>query len=138
MTSTDDALIRQSIDKIEDARKRRGISVREAASNIRGISEGYWRQFVAGGVKQSGIWVPKTPTPEQLVKMASAVGIGGEVASDLGVEPLADLDLDRLDALEQMLEAALAELNRLKRERQDPGELQGREVFRSGPERRNA
>lgn len=85
--STNDTLIRQALDKIEAARKRRGISIRDAAAKVQNISEGYWRQFMAGGVMQSGIWVPKTPTVEQVLKMAAAVGVAAEVAQDMGVEP---------------------------------------------------
>jgi HTH-type transcriptional regulator / antitoxin HipB len=75
--------------------------------------------------------------PNTLPHIADALGVTVE---DLTGESI--VDPDSLDALEGMLEAALAELYRLKRERQNPGvgtfELQDHEVFRSGPERRNA
>lgn len=115
-----DTAVRRAIEKVEAARKRRGISVREASGRVHNISEGYWRQFVAGGVKQSGVWVPKTPTPEQVVRMATAVGIGPEIADDLGLESPEPPGMDELDAIEELLQSALAELNRLKREREKP------------------
>ncbi|HWD83307.1 MAG TPA: hypothetical protein VG497_30615 [Kribbella sp.] len=117
--STDDTLIRQALDKIEVTRKQRGISVRDAAAQVQHISEGYWRQFVAGGVKQSGIWVPKTPTPEQLVKMAAAVGIGDEIADTLGVakpEP-PSYDLDELQELRGQLNSILDRIEEIQRRR---------------------
>lgn len=115
--STDDTPIRSALDKIEAARKRRGMSVRDAAGQVQHISEGYWRQFVAGGVKQSGVWVPKTPTPAQLVKMATAVGIGDEIADDLGVaKPEASsYDIDELRALRGQLNTILDRIEEIQR-----------------------
>lgn len=117
--STDDTLIRQALDKIEATRKRRGISVRDAAGQVQHISEGYWRQFVAGGVKQSGIWVPKIPTPEQLVKMAAAVGIADEIAENLGVAPPQEAvyDADELRELRDQLNTILDRIEEIQRRR---------------------
>jgi len=117
--STDDTPTRRALDKIEDARKRRGMSVREAAGQVQHISEGYWRQFVAGGVKQSGIWVPKVPTPDQLVKMAAAVGIADEIAADLGVTPpeSSTYDRDELRELRDQLNSILDRIEEIQRRR---------------------
>jgi len=57
--------IRAALEKIEAARRARGISVRAAAEKIPNISESYWRQLIAGGVSQAGIWVPRIPTTDQ-------------------------------------------------------------------------
>lgn len=92
------------------------MSVREAAGRVRNISEGYWRQFVAGGVKQSGIWVPKTPTPEQLVKMAAVVGIGDEIAAEFGVAKPPP-DVDELRELREQLNAIIDRIEEMQRRR---------------------
>lgn len=116
--STDDTPTRQALDRIETARRQQGISVREAAGRVRNISEGYWRQFVAGGVKQSGIWVPKIPTPEQLVRMAAAVGIGKEIAAEFGVAtPPPDYDVDELRELRAQLNAIIDKIEEIQRRR---------------------
>ncbi len=78
-------LIRQALEKIERARDRQGISIRRAAERAPKISEGYWRQLVAGGTSQSGVWIPRLATVDQVLKMASAVGIADEIATDLGI-----------------------------------------------------
>jgi len=52
----------------------------------------------------------------------SSILAGGKPHGELITiaEPTSDPDLDRLDALEEIIEAALAELKRLKQERQKP------------------
>ncbi len=79
-------LIRQALEKIERARDRQGISIRRAAERAPKISEGYWRQLVAGGTSQSGVWIPRLATVDQVLKMASAVGIADEIVAHLGDE----------------------------------------------------
>lgn len=117
MTNDQDQRIRAALEKIEAARKARGISVRAAAEKIPNISESYWRQFVAGGVSQAGIWIPRIPSLDQLVKMAGAVGVGSEVAQDLGVEepsaPTTVMGQSELKEIRAQLQAILERLSRI-------------------------
>lgn len=45
------------------------------------MSEGTWRQLVAGGVMSGGRWITRTPRRDQVLDMALAVDVLEEVAS---------------------------------------------------------
>lgn len=119
MTTDQNELIRAAVEKIEGARKARNISVRTAVEKIPNISESYWRQFVAGGLTQSGIWIPRIPSVDQVLKMAAAVGMAAEVASDLGTElpeqSEAVIDRSELEQLKTDLIGILERIDRLQR-----------------------
>lgn len=67
-------------DVVEPARKAARISLRAAAERA-GMSEGTWRQLVAGGVMQRGTWVPRHPRRDQVLDMAASVQVFEEVAA---------------------------------------------------------
>jgi hypothetical protein len=121
MTEPDNERVRAALDKIETTRKARSISVRTAAGKLHSISESYWRQLVAGGVHQNGVWVPRIPTEEQLLKMAAAVGVSSEIARDLGVDESAlapqetVVDRAELEELRAQLESILNRIDKIQR-----------------------
>lgn len=115
-----DQQVQRVLQRIEAERLRRGLSVRRAAARTPRISEGYWRQLVNGGMKQSGVWVPRVATTQQLLWMATAVGLGREIAEELGVKPPEDgsvsVDRRKLQEFREVLSDALRRLDELERD----------------------
>lgn len=74
---------KHAVTLIEGGREDREMSIREAAGRA-GIHESYWRQIVAGGVHQGGVWVARNPTKRTLLAMARAVGVELEVRAAMG------------------------------------------------------
>lgn len=109
--------LKAALEKIEAVRKARGISVRTATSRVTNISESYWRQFVAGGVQQNGIWIPRSPNLDQVLKMAGAIGIAAEVAEELNVEvppeQPAAISRSELEEMQRIVTEMLEKLNKL-------------------------
>lgn len=66
---------------LEQAREARGLSKREAARRAN-ISEGRWRQIVAGYQRAGGVEVPANPRAETVINMANAVGVDVRKALD--------------------------------------------------------
>lgn len=58
--------------EIEAARKRLGLSIR-AAARLAGISEGRWRQIIAGSMRVGGVEVRVNPKASTLAAMEKAV-----------------------------------------------------------------
>lgn len=71
---------------VEKQRKRSRMSLRAAADRA-GISEGTWRQLVAGGLNVAGRWVNRVPRRDQVLDMALAVGCLDEAAEALAATP---------------------------------------------------
>lgn len=67
---------------IEPRRKQQRISLRDASDRA-GMSEATWRQLVAGGVNQSGVWVDRIARRDQLLDMAQAVDCLHKVATEI-------------------------------------------------------
>lgn len=71
---------------IEPRRKRLRIALR-AAGERAGMSEGSWRQLVAGGVMVNGTWSTREPRRDQALAMAAAVGCLDEAAGLMRATP---------------------------------------------------
>lgn len=96
---------RRIAQEIDAARRRRfpKTSVRSAATQA-GISEGWWRQLVAGEQKRGDASFPVVGSEETYLAMARAVGVEADIAATLGrqVPPDADSRQARttIDAIE--------------------------------------
>ena len=93
---------------IDHARRRHPkLSVRAAADRA-GISEGWWRQLVAGYQRRAEAEVPVVGSPDTYLSMARVVGVVAEVRNMLGDEAPEELpaeDETRFDVITETTEA---------------------------------
>jgi transcriptional regulator with XRE-family HTH domain len=75
---------------LQRAMVRERLSARQAA-NQAGISEGRWRQIVAGYQSAGGQHIPVTAPPATLARMAAAVGVTADDLTEAGRSDAAEI-----------------------------------------------